>query len=155
MKIKILILLVISGITKSGFGQNSNLVIQVNDKLVISEIGGMYMIFEKENGEIDSAQIGYVPGDLIISDYAWKKINSDSTKRITLKFNYYSYRKDEQEIGNFQVELSKNILEQRYVILNIYDFRNRKYKRWYQYLTDKEFLAEFRYPNSGIYVRQE
>jgi len=131
------------------------MIIQVNDKLVTFEISGMHLVFENNKKEIESTQINYIPGELIISDYAWGKINSDSTKKITLKFNYNTYKKNRQKIGNFQVDLTKTILEQPYVILNIYDFRNRKYKRWYQYLTEKDFLAELRYPNSGIYARQK
>jgi hypothetical protein len=131
------------------------MIIQVNDKLVTFDISVMHLVFENNKKEIESTQINYIPGKLIISDYAWGKINSDSTKKITLKFNYNTYKKNRQKIGNFQVDLTKTILEQPYVILNIYDFRNRKYKRWYQYLTEKDFLAELRYPNSGIYARQK
>jgi len=155
MKIKLLILSLIFGLSNFCFGQNSNMVIQVNDELVTFEISGMHLIFEDEKGKIESHQIGYIPGELVLNKSNWGKINSDSVKKITLSFNYSNFEKKKEWHGNYKIELSKNILEQPYVILNIYDFSNRKYKRWYQYLTDNEFLAELRYPNSGIYVRQK
>ncbi len=98
--------------------------------------------------------INYVPGDLIINDEAWNKINSDSSAKIFLKFDYNTFSKNHQKIANFFVELTRWKLKQRYLILNIYDFRDKKYKQWYQWHTDKKFLAELNFPSSGIYIRQ-
>lgn len=155
MKIKIQIISLIFGITATCLGQNVNMVIQVNDDLVTFQTSGMYLTFENVKGEIESCQIGYIPGELVLDKNVWKKINSYSNKKIVLSFNYSNFDKKRTWHGNYEIEISKNILDKPYLILNIYDFQNRKYKRWYQYLTDKRFLAELRYPNSGIYVRQE
>ena len=62
MKIKLIILLLLFGMTNFGFGQNTNMIIQVNNELVTFEISGMYLIFENEQNEIESHQIGYNPG---------------------------------------------------------------------------------------------
>ena len=98
--------------------------------------------------------INYVPGDLTISDKAWHKINLDSSSRFFLKFNYSTFKKADQSIVGFHVELTKEQLMQKYLILNIYDFRDKKYKRWYQDYTDDDFLAELYFPNHGILIRK-
>ncbi|HEX4374085.1 MAG TPA: hypothetical protein VHZ50_12345 [Puia sp.] len=132
--------------------QSVNLVIEVNEKIVIGEIGRMYLIF---GSGVDEKKISadYVPGKLTLSQDTWKIINSDTSIKFSLHFDYTTYKKNIQQIANFYVDLSQKKLNQSYLILNIYDFRDRKYKNWYKSYTDKEFLAELRFPNSGMYIR--
>lgn len=134
-------------------GQKVNLIIQVNDKLIVSGLSRFQIAFDSVNSNKLFA-VSYVPGDLSIDEYLWKKINLDSNLRIFLKFDYYTYTKDDQEIANFYVELTQHKLQQRYLILNIYDLRDKKYKHWYQWHTDKPFLAELTFPGSGLYIRK-
>ena len=153
-KMKIIQILIFFGVFHSAFGQNANMIIQVNDQLITFEISGIYLKFVDDNGEVESNQVGYIPGELVLSEYVRQKINSDSTKSIVLGFAYSNFEKKKEWHGHYKIELSKRLLDQPYLILNIYDFQNKKYKRWYQYLTDEDYLTELRYPNSGIYVRQ-
>ena len=118
-----------------------------------SELSNIHIVFDSIDNR-KQFEVTYVPGDLIISDLVWTKINSDTTSNFFLKFDYYTYTNNAQKITNFFVELTRFELKQPYLILNIYDFRNKKYKHWYKWLTDKEFLSEFRFPNSGIYIRK-
>ena len=151
---KIIPILIFFAIFHTGFGQNANMIIQVNDQLVTFEISGMYLNFSNDDGQVESNQVGYIPGELVLNENVRQKINSDSTKSIILSFAYSNFEKKKEWHGHYKIELSKTLLDQPYLILNIYDFQNKKYKRWYQYLTDQDYLAELRYPNSGIYVRQ-
>ena len=75
-------------------------------------------------------------------------------EKFYLFFDFYTYRKEETQIKKFKIELSRKILENPYLIINIYDFRNRKYKRWFQYLTKEDYLVQLTFPNSGLWVRQ-
>ncbi len=140
--------------SKIGFSQNVNLVIQVNDKLIVSELSSMYLMFGSGN-EMKKILVSYVPGDLILDERAWTLIKADTSNKFSLHFDYNTFSKDNQEIANFYVDLNKDLLKQPYLILNIYDFRDKKCKHWYKWLTDKDFLAELRYPNSGIYIRKK
>jgi hypothetical protein len=45
-------------------------------------------------------------------------------------------------------------MKQPYLILNIYDFRDKKYSAWYQNDRKQEFVSELVYPNSGILIRK-
>jgi hypothetical protein len=140
-------------LSKIGFNQNINLIIQVNDKLVESGISA-YLVFGFGN-ETKRILVSYVPGELILDEKAWALINSDTLNKFSLKCYYTIYSKDNEESFNFYVDLNKKLLMQPYLILNIYDFQDKKYRRWYSWHTDKDFLAELRFPNSGIYVRRK
>ena len=136
------------------FSQNINLIIQVNDKLVIDGISSIYLKFGSGSNE-KRIPVNYVPGDLIITSEAWNQINSDTAATFSLNFDYSTSNKQKQQITNFYAALTRYKLTRPYLILNIYDFRDKKYKHWYQWHTDKEFLAELRFPNSGLYIRKK
>ena len=153
MKIKFQLLLLMLTISNIGIGQNLNMVIQVNEKLVTSEISNLCLNFENVDGEKNRILINYYPGDLVLDNDIWGKINSETTKKITLTFDYNTYKNNERQIGNFSVEMQKYHFDKRYLILNIYDFRERKYRKWYGCLTDKEFIAELNFSQGGILIR--
>jgi hypothetical protein len=147
-------ILVIIGLATASLGQRKiNFIIQVNERLVVGEISNIHFTFDSVNSN-EKFPIDYSPGDLIISDELWSKVNSDSSRPFFLIFDYNTITKSNHKIANFFVELKSHNLLQRYSILNIYDFRNKKYKHWYQWHTDKDFLAELNYPNSGVKIRR-
>jgi hypothetical protein len=142
-------------LSKFAFGQNGNVIIQVNQKLIYNGISRTYLICDScKNAR--QIPVSYIPGKLILDEQAWTLINGDTSNKFSLHFDYYTYSKGKQKIANFFVQLSKKAIEESYLIINIYDFRNKKYKKWYQWHTaSKEFLAELIFPNSGVYIRQE
>ncbi len=142
----------IIGFSNIGFGQNLNMVIDVNGRLVVSEIAGAYLNFEYNDGTKDRILVGYHPGELILKNDSWEKINSDKTKKIVLSFDYYTWKKDNQEIENFEAEMVKSYFQTRYLILHVYDFRERKYRKKYGCLTDENYIYEFNFPQGGILI---
>jgi hypothetical protein len=137
----------------AGSAQNVNLIIQVNEKLIYGEISGLYLQVGTGNNS-EKINVSYVPGDLILNEHTWNIINSDTSKKISLHFTYNTFSKSKHETASFYVDLTRYNLKMPYLILNIYDFRDKKYRHWYQYLTDKDFLAELRFTNSGIFIRK-
>ncbi len=152
MKLKLLILIMIFGLSNNGFSQNLNMIIEVNDRLITYEIAGIFLSFEYNNGTKTHTQINYHPGELVLNDYLWKQIKSDSLKEITLKFDYYTYKRGNQDIANFKFKMSKFLFERKYLILRVYDFRERKFRRKYGCLTDEEYISEFNFPQGGILI---
>lgn len=136
------------------FSQNTNLILMVNDQLLNGEITNLYLKFENE---IESKKIfvNYYPGDLIFNQEALDLINSDKTKKIYLHFDYNSFKRNDHLISNFDIELNKNMFHQPYLIINVFDFRDKKYRNWYQYLTKETYLPQITFPNSGTYIRME
>ena len=152
MKFKLLLLMTIIGFSSIGFGQNLNMVIDVNGRLAVSEIGGAYLNFEYNDGTKDRILIGYHPGELILKNDSWDKITSDKTKKIILSFDYYTWKRGNQEIANFEVEMEKSHFQKSYLILHVYDFRERKYRKKYGCLTDAEYITELNFSQGGILV---
>ena len=154
MKSIFLSLLLLLSLTWTITGQNINIVIQVNEKLAISEVSHIYLVVGQDGNSVKTP-VNYVPGELTLTTEIWNAINSDKSKKISLYFDYITYSKDKQNVANFYADLTREQLQKSYLILNIYDFRDRRYKHWYQWHTDKDFLAELTFPGSGMYVRQK
>jgi hypothetical protein len=152
MKFK-LFLLLLFGFGQIGFGQNLNMVIEVNERLITSEISGAYLNFENADGTKSRNLVGYYPGELVLQVEDWEKINSESTKNIILTFDYNTFNSNSHQIGNFGIEMQKYHFDKRYLILRVYDFRERKFKKRYDCLTDRNFIAEFNFPQGGILIR--
>ncbi|ALM48956.1 hypothetical protein AMR72_08700 [Flavobacterium psychrophilum] len=149
------LLLLTTMFSLSLLSQNTNIILQVNEKtLDYGEVSNLYI--DILNSDIpEKYYLKYYPGDLIFDEKIWNKINSDSIGKVRLNFDYYTYKKGKQQIANFHVELNKKLLNQHYLIIDVYDFRDKKYKRWYQYITKEDYLVELIYPQSGRYIRME
>lgn len=97
--------------------------------------------------------VDYVPGNLRLNDKVITALKMDSTQSLFLHFSYNTYKKQNQQTAHFYAKLTQMQLQQPYLILNIYDFRDRKYRNWYQRSKEQEFVSELVYPNSGILIR--
>jgi hypothetical protein len=150
--IKYFLLCILSLFSKLVTAQNVNMVIQINDKLIRSEISGLRLVFDSGLNR-KTIPVGYIPGELLLNDSAWKEI-SIHPGMFALHFDYTDYSKRKYSTSNFDVDLTLHILQQRYFVLNVYDFSDRKYRNWYQYITDKNYLVEIEYPGRGKYIRQ-
>jgi hypothetical protein len=139
--------------TQFCFSQNINFIIQVNDRLLNQgEIANLYFVF---GNEAKKYYVNYYPGDLILDEKVLSAINSDTLNKFYLHFDYYTYKKDNQQIANFDIEFNKSLLQKPYLIANVFDFRDKKYKHWYQWITKEEYLVQLTFPNSGLYIRKK
>jgi hypothetical protein len=135
--------------------QNANVILQINGRtLNYGEVSNIYLKFE-ENDNSKIYRPVYYPGDLILNEEIWGIIKSDTVTNFYLHFDYYTYRRGEQNIANFEIQLNRKLLEGPYLIIDVFDFRDEKYKHWYQYLTKENYLVELTYPQSGFYVRRK
>lgn len=133
------------------FAQSANLILQVNGKIITSDFANIYIKFDID-GNSKNINVNYLPGDLDLPEEAWRIIKSEPDKKFFLHLDYYTYKNGKQEITNFDVELSKYLLEQKYLIADIYDFRNKSYKRKYQYITNKHYLVQLYWrPENGVH----
>lgn|SRR5690554_1846400 len=149
MKFKLLTLLIFL-VSYLGFGQNLNMVIEVNGKLVIS--GAFNLHFEYEDGTKERISVGYEPGELKLTESDWKKISSDSTRSIRLTFNYDDFEKAKNQDSYYEIKMEKYHFNKRYLILRVYDFCERKYRKKYGCLTNADYISEFNFPQGGILI---
>jgi hypothetical protein len=147
-----LFLYLLAFITQFGQAQNLNMVIEVNERLVESGITSAYLNFEAVDGTTSKNLVSYYPGELVLEPEDWQKINSELTKEIILSFNYTDYSKKRDTSLNIKVGIQKEHFEMPYLILRIYDFKNKKFKKRYSCLTDKDFIAEFGCQGCGVLV---
>ena len=151
MKIKLLVFLgLFSG---SLFGQNANFIFQVNEELVTEGILNLTLTYDTGSEKISSTSVKYVPGNLNLGNIVWSKIKSDSIKSFVLSFNYQTFEKDKSYVKHFELPLTKEDFFREYIIFNIYDFRDKKNRKWYQRYTDKNYLVNKEFPGSGIYPK--
>lgn len=152
MRLSILIYFLIQTLlTVSLFGQETkvNLVIQWNDKLVRQEVTNLRLYIET-NQETHNLDVGYNTGDLILPADATAILSRDSIKSMTLMFDLNSFKGNKHKILNVKTDFSKFLMGQPYLILNVYDFNDKKYKRKFKYLTKDNFLCEYEFPNGGL-----
>ena len=142
-------------LTNLCFSQNVNFIIQVNDKLLnYGEVANLYLTVGKDNNT-KKYYVNYYPGDLILNEEFTSEFNLNKLRKIYLHFDYYTYRKNKQKIANFEIELNYDLFKKPFLIANIFDFRNKKYKYWYQLHTKENYLVQLTYPNSGLYIRRK
>ncbi|REC45560.1 MULTISPECIES: hypothetical protein [unclassified Chryseobacterium] len=134
------------------YAQNFNVILQVNDVNIDGEITAMSLSNNNSRDE-ERIRVNYYPGDLIIPDYeklSFEKLNND----FILTFNYNTYKRNSQQIATFNIKLSKELLKQPYLIINIYDFRVKKYKRWFQHCAKgSDYFPQISFQNSGFCPR--
>lgn len=147
---KLLYLLLVIITIENSYSQKVNMILEVNDKVLDNaEISALYI----EYGE-EKYYVNYYPGDLILNEVVWAKIQAETQKKFYLHFNYRT-PEYKDEIKSFKIEISKQHFEMPYLILNVYDFREKKYRKWYQYLTKENYITQISCPNCGMYVRMK
>jgi hypothetical protein len=129
-------------------------VIQLNEKLVYSEVSNVRLHVETDKDNYDFEGT-YYAGDLILPTEVIDLLTTDSIKVSRLMFDVYSYKGDRMKILNVKTNFSKVLLDQPFVVLNVYDFRDKKYKRQLGHLTQDNYICEYIFPGSGLYLRRK
>lgn len=142
----ILFFILITGVR----AQTGNVIIQINNELITSGLLRMKIII---NNSPYTYSAEYVPGELSISEKAWDIIKQDSIGKFQLNFQYQTFKGQRSKFASFEVDLTKSLLQQKYLIINVYDFRKKRFERWYGPYTNKDYLVELSYPGSPVYVR--
>src|SRR5690625_3507534 len=152
MKFKLIFSLLLL-ITINGFGQNLNMVIEVNERLVVGEIAGAYLNFEHADGTKGRNLVGYHPGELRLQKEDWEKIKAESTQKITLTFDYYALKGKYHNSVTFGIARQHSHFDKSYPTVRDSDFRERKFRKRYECLTDEKYIAELNLPQGGILIR--
>ena len=150
--LKFIYITLLTIISKLTLGQDVNLIIQVNERLEQGSFSNMYVTLDTIINHT-KYQVDYVPGNLKLPTDLLKVLERDSTKTIMLHFTYNTYKKNNHQTAHFFAPLTQDQMKQPYLILKIYDFRDKKFRAWYQRDRKQEFVSELVYPNSGILIR--
>ena len=149
---KTLIKLVLAFIYTTGTTQDLSFIVQINNELVLDEIQSAHLIFINKNNSEDKIPVSIYPGRMIISNPVWELINSENTHKIVLKFDQYFYKGKRTYQRDYEIEMEKHLFKKPWLILDVYDFHDRRYRKRYQCHTEKGYLSNFMFPGSGVYV---
>lgn len=127
-----------------------NCIILVNNELATHGFSNVYLTFGDANGV--KHHVDYIPGELQIPDSTFVKLPTGERATATLHLSYNTFVNDKHMIENWSTELSAFLLKQPYLILKIYDFKNKAFRKMYGKYTDKSYLTEWRFPNSGVLI---
>ncbi|MDC7998420.1 hypothetical protein POW22_10345 [Gilvibacter sediminis] len=128
------------------------MIIQVNGELCVSGVTNSRIAIEFLDGTKDEIAVHYVPGNLIVTVNQLEKIQADSVSRISFLFEKPYEKGKFIEYSFFEIEMKKYHFKKDYLILHIYDFKDRRYRRKYGCLTEDEFIYEFEFRGSGTLI---
>ncbi|MCB4797221.1 hypothetical protein [Neotamlana laminarinivorans] len=103
-----------------------------------------FVVTDKE-GNNQSVRVNYVQGNLSIKESDYKKLTSDNVTNINLNTRYVKQCGDNTETFNYDIENFKLpwLTKGNHFVLYIYDTTNKKYKKIYDPLPDKDFTFEY------------
>ena len=132
------------------FGQNIavNMVILCNEKLINSQLSNVHFVVTTDQKDYN-LPVDYLPGDLLLPKKIYDTILSDSVKSLRLFFDLNTFNGQNHYVLNIKTDFPKGLFDQPYLVLNVFDFKEKKYRRQFSYLTEDEFICEFSFPNSG------
>jgi len=105
---------------------NNSFIILVNDKLITS-VEGVRLVLSDSNGKEEIINGGYYPGVLYVNNIETKNIlYADSTRKLTLLFDYYKYGRANQLIHNYKVNIERRWFKESLIIVEIFDINKRR-----------------------------
>jgi hypothetical protein len=153
---QLILLIFLTGTYYCSLGQDTkvNLVIKLNDKLLENGVSNTQLAIETDKDKYNVG-VQYYTGDLILPADVMTILNRDSIKSMTLTFDISTFKGDKQDIMNIKTNFSKYLIIQPYIILNVFDLRDKKFKRQLGHVTKDNFLCEYNFPGSGLYIRRK
>ena len=135
-------------------GQTANVSILVNGNFIESGFSRFYLAVAGSNNK--AVAIDYIPGELLLGISGKELLDTENNTKFELSFNYTTQRKGRLETINYIVPITKHQLVSRYAIINVYDFRDKRYKKWYgPHKKDAVYLSEVWTHHGGRLIRYE
>ena len=141
-------------ITKS-FGQGDNkyklnLIIMVDDKIPFTGDISMHFIIENENLKIDTVNAYYVPGDVLLQELDFNKLNAQEVISINLEIRYTGLCKKKIKSYYYEIGFLKSWFQFNFTILKIYNFDKRKNRKIFFNSKEEEYAFEVNTPNGSM-----
>lgn len=158
MKKVIFILFMIIVFSKS-YGQEEvkqkvNFVIMVDDK--IPDNMKLQFGIEKENQKSDTISIDYIPGDIVLKDSDFNKIESKEVKSVNLNIHYSKLCKTNINYYTYKIKFYPAWLHYPFTVLRIYNLDSKKNQKIFFPLEGQKYTYEMDSPNgSMIRVRKK
>lgn len=128
-------------------GQNkqSNVIISI-DHNVHPAISNMYILSESKK-----YYISYEPGRFLVKESDFEELLNNKTQSLKLVLSNNIECNKTSESKTYEIEDFKlSWLDQRYVIIYIYNTDNKNYKKIYNPLPGKSYTYEYDYPGGTV-----
>lgn len=146
-KLAVVLVLILGSLelTYSQATHDVNFILLINDELPIGTIANSRIIIKESEIEVL-----YHPGSLAFGEENFRKVMAAGDSMI-LAFDYYEYKGGKQSIFNYRLPFYKNWLDQRYLVMKVYQLDKKKYKGVFQPLDkDRNYTFELAYPGGQM-----
>jgi hypothetical protein len=145
-----LLLFLISNSAKSQEWVDLNLIITINGTISPGSIA-LKMNYVLKNGEFRKIDLNYTPGSLKIKKTDLDEIEKDSVVNLNIDIRHTKICKDNISYSNYIIDDFKfNWLKNDFFILHIYDLNDKKNKKFYNPLPNKNFTYEYDSPAGSM-----
>jgi hypothetical protein len=130
----------------------SNLIILIDDK-VPTTISNFRIEFFENNEITRIPIINFEQGRLLLEKTIYNKLLSEKITNLKLYFNYSEFLNYNRKNYNYFIEVDKNILKQRLIIIYIYNLDNKEKKKKYNYIQlDKNREYTFEIDGGSVFL---
>ena len=140
-----LLIILIFGSKITAQDKDSNIIISI-DQEVHPAISNMYIL-----DGLKKYYISYEPGRFLIKELDLKELQNNKAQSLKLVLSNNIDCPNSSSSKMYEIEDFKlSWLDQRYLILNIYNTDNKKYKKIYNPLPGKSYTYDYDYPGGTI-----
>ena len=130
----------------SSYSQNDSLihkdfVLVVNDE-IRSSVGNL-QFFAYENGKRVDYYISYHVGNLSFQKKEYSKLINENIDSTYLEFDYHMYEGEKHTIRHFVINFPIDWTQNTYMILYLYDLKNKKYRNLFKTSKTETHIIEF------------
>jgi len=128
--------------------RNLNFIIMIDGNIPFQ--GDVNLQLSIKNKLIETIRVNYIPGDIILDDSAFNKIISMEEKSFRLEIYYSKLHKNKIKSYYYNIILEKSWLKNSFNILRIYNLENKKNKKTFSDIEDRDYTYEIDSPNGSI-----
>ena len=144
IKLFLMLALIYMGELKAQDPERINIIICI-DGFIVKKLYSPILEIPEDNEGKRVVKLGYVPGDIAIdsNDYIYLKSKDNFSLIFSIPVN-------EGDVQKYEIEAGKDWLNMDYIIVNIYNTDNKKYKNKLSPLPGKRYTYELEYPGGQM-----
>ncbi|MEZ0129572.1 hypothetical protein AB9T88_07325 [Flavobacterium sp. LBUM151] len=129
----------------------SNLIILIDDKVPLTIFN--FTIEFSENDQKTKSRVDFEQGRLVLDKSLYKKLLSNDISELKFYFDYSEFKTNNNKNYNYFIEVNKNILQQRAIIIYLYNLDEKWKRQKYKYAQlDKERKYTFEIDGGSVFV---
>lgn len=129
----------------------SNLIILIDDKVPLTIFN--FTIEFSENDQKTKSRVDFEQGRLVLDKSLYKKLLSNDISELKFYFDYSEFKTNNNKNYNYFIEVNKNILQQRAIIIYLYNLDEKWKRQKYKYAQlNKERKYAFEIDGGSVFL---